>query len=82
MELAEHLIPLADIEISKRIERIFKQNKIKFYLKDSKKDFANGGDVIDGMPIANSEFISCLNATFISNLPSAIRLANKFNFFT
>lgn len=35
VELAEHLIPLADIEVSKRIERIFKQQKIKFYLKDS-----------------------------------------------
>ena len=28
VELAEHLIPLADIEISKRIVRFFKQNKI------------------------------------------------------
>lgn len=34
VELSEHLIPLADIEVSKRIERIFKQNKIKFYLND------------------------------------------------
>ncbi len=34
VELAEHLIPLADIDVSKRIERIFKQNKIKFYLND------------------------------------------------
>ena len=34
VELAEHLIPLADIEVSKRIERIFKQQKIKFYLND------------------------------------------------
>jgi len=31
VELAEHLIPLADIDVSKRVERIFKQNKIKFY---------------------------------------------------
>ena len=35
VELAEHLCPLADIEVSKRIERIFKQKKIKFYLSDS-----------------------------------------------
>lgn len=34
VEMAEHLIPLADIEVSKRIERIFKQNKIKYYLTD------------------------------------------------
>ena len=40
-ELAEHLIPLADIDVSKRIERIFKQNKIKFYLNDSVKKIAD-----------------------------------------
>lgn len=34
VEMAEHLIPLADIDVSKRIERIFKQRKIKFYLND------------------------------------------------
>ena len=34
VEMAEHLIPLADIEVSKRIERIFKQKKISFYLND------------------------------------------------
>ena len=34
VEMAEHLVPLADIEVSKRVERIFKQNKIKFYLND------------------------------------------------
>ena len=34
VELAEHLCPLADIEVSKRIERIFKQKKIKYYLND------------------------------------------------
>lgn len=34
VEMAEHLIPLADIEVSKRIERIFKQKKVKLYLND------------------------------------------------
>lgn len=31
VEMAEHLLPLADIEVSKRVERIFKTQKIKFY---------------------------------------------------
>ena len=31
VEAAEHLLPLADVEISKRLERIFKTKKIKFY---------------------------------------------------
>lgn len=30
-EFAQNLLPLADIEVSKRIERIFKTKKIKFY---------------------------------------------------
>ena len=34
VEMAEHLIPVADVEVSKRIERIFKQKKIQFFLKD------------------------------------------------
>lgn len=35
VEMANHLIPVADIEVSKRIERIFKQKKIKIFLQDS-----------------------------------------------
>lgn len=31
VELAPHLLPIADIEVSKRLERIFKSEKIKFY---------------------------------------------------
>ena len=42
VELAEHLIPPADVEVSKRIERIFKQKKIKFYLKDCVESILNG----------------------------------------
>ena len=34
VELAEKLIPPADIEVSKRLERTYKQKKIKFYLND------------------------------------------------
>ncbi len=41
VEMAEHLIPLADIEVSKRIERIFKQKKIKFYLNNSVEKIEN-----------------------------------------
>lgn len=41
VEYAEHLIPAADIEISKRIERIFKQKGIKYYLNDTVKHIEN-----------------------------------------
>ncbi len=40
-EMAEHLIPLADVEVSKRVERIFKQKGIKFYLNDSIQSIEN-----------------------------------------
>lgn len=35
VEAAEHLLPLADTEVSKRVERIFKQKKVKFYLQNT-----------------------------------------------
>ncbi len=41
VEMAEHLIPLADVEVSKRVERIFKQKKIKFYLNDCVEKIEN-----------------------------------------
>lgn len=53
VELAEHLLPLADIEVSKRIERIFKQNKIKFYTNNhiesikEKTVYLSGGETIE-----------------------------------
>ena len=52
-EIAEHLLPNADIEVSKRIERIFKQNGITFYLKnriekiDGRTVFLQNGEEIN-----------------------------------
>ena len=31
VELAERLLPLADVDVSKRLDRLFKKNKIKFF---------------------------------------------------
>lgn len=53
VELAEHLLPLADIEVSKRVERIFKAKKIKMFLANSvekiedKKVYLSSGDVLE-----------------------------------
>lgn len=53
VELASHLLPLADIEVSKRVERIFKTEKIKFYTETSvekiedKKVILTNGDVLE-----------------------------------
>ena len=53
VEMGEHLIPIADIEVSKRIERIFKQNKINYFVNDyiskieNKVVTLNSGKVIE-----------------------------------
>lgn len=53
IEAAEHLLPLADVEVSKRIERIFKSKKIKMYLSngvqkiEDKKVYLSSGDIIE-----------------------------------
>lgn len=52
-ETAEHLLPLADVEVSKRVERIFKMKKIKMYLNnglqkiEDKKVYLSSGDIIE-----------------------------------
>ena len=57
VELAEHLIPLADIEVSKRIERIFKQKKIKYFLADSIATIENKTVSLRSGNIINPDFI-------------------------
>ncbi len=53
VEMVEHLLPVADIEVSKRVERIFKAKKIKTYLSNSvekienKKVYLTSGDVLE-----------------------------------
>ena len=39
VEMAEHLLPLADVEVSKRLERIFNTKGLKFYTKNSVQSF-------------------------------------------
>ena len=50
----------------------------KSYLNDSKTDFTNGGHVLDGVPLANSEFNSCINKidNAINNINNII---NRYN---
>lgn len=53
IEAAEHLLSLADVEVSKRIERIFKSKKIKMYLSngvekiDGRKVYLSSGEVLE-----------------------------------
>ena len=42
VEVAKNLLPIADIEVSKRVERIFKSKKIKSYTGTSVESVVNG----------------------------------------
>ena len=57
VELAEHLLPLADIEVSKRVERIFKTKKIKFYTKTSVEKIENGSVTLSNGEVINPDFV-------------------------
>ena len=57
VELAEHLIPLADIEVSKRIERIFKQKKVKYYTQDCVEHINNKKVTLKSGTILEPDFI-------------------------
>jgi len=52
VEYAEHLLPIADIDISKRVERIFKSKKIKIYTSNTvekiedKKVILKSGEIL------------------------------------
>lgn len=61
VELAEHLLPLADIEVSKRLERIFKSKKIEFFTSTSveKVDY-------DGNTNGNECKVTLSNGTVLS----------------
>lgn len=57
VELAPHLVPLADIEVSKRIERIFKTRKIKFYTQTSVEKIENKTVTLSNGETINPEII-------------------------
>ena len=57
LEKACNLIPLADIDVSKRIERIFKQNKIKYYTNNSIKSIVDKKVTLETGEVLEPEFI-------------------------
>ncbi len=69
VETAEHLIPLADIEVSKRIERIFKQKGIKYYTNNSINKISNKSVFLNTGEELNPEII----------LVAAGRIPNNIN---
>ena len=57
VELAPHLLPLADIEVSKRIERIFKTNKIKFYTQTTVEKIEKNTVTLSNGEVISPEFV-------------------------
>lgn len=54
VEVAKNLLPLADIEVSKRVERIFKQKKIKFFTETAVENADNGE-----VTLSNGQILNC-----------------------
>lgn len=57
VELAEHLLPLADVEVSKRVERIFKSKKIKFFTSTSVDKIENKTVILSNGEVLNPDFV-------------------------
>ncbi len=53
VEVGKNLLPIADIEVSKRVERLFKMKKVKFYTETS-VDKVEGGQVY----LSNGEILT------------------------
>lgn len=57
VELADRLVPLADWEVSKRVERIFKMKKIKTYLSTSVAKIENKNVILSNGEVLTPECI-------------------------
>ena len=57
VEIAEHLLPLADVEVSKRVERIFKSKKIKFYTSNGVEKVENRNVTLKSGEVLTPELV-------------------------
>lgn len=57
IEIAPNLLPLADTEVSKRLERIFKSNKIKYFTSTRIKEIKNKQVTLTNDEVLNPEII-------------------------
>lgn len=88
IELAPHLLPLADTEVSKRIERIFKTRKIKFYTNTSVEKIENNtAQLSNGETITPEKILVAIgrtpnkcekikNVAYIGDMTGEIQLAH------
>jgi len=88
VEMAAHLVPPADVEVSKRVERIFKQRGIKFYLNDCVEKLENKTVFLKSGAVLTPDIIlaaagrvpvtcpNCDNAKIIGDSCGEIQLAH------
>lgn len=57
VEIAERLLPLADLEISQRLERIFKMARVKMYLSTSVKEIQDKKVTLSNGEILEPDFV-------------------------
>lgn len=57
IEIADRLLPLADFEISQRLERVFKMSKIKTYLSTSVKEIQDKKVTLSSGEILEPDFV-------------------------
>ncbi len=88
VELAPHLLPIADVEVSKRVERIFKCEKIKFYTQTSVEKIEDRTVILSNGETVEPELIlaaigRCANehdkvdgVTYIGDVSGEIQLAH------
>lgn len=59
IELAQNLLPLADLDVSKRLERLFKKDKIKFFTGTKIEKIENKTVTLENGQILNPDIILC-----------------------
>lgn len=59
VELAQNLLPIADIDVSKRIERLFKKDKIKFFTDTKIEKIENKTVTISNGQVLTPDIILC-----------------------
>ena len=76
IEIAENLLPLADVEVSKRVERIFKARGIEFYTKTSVEKIEKQESFVK-VHVSNGKIIEAIDGvTYIGDVAGSIQLAH------
>ncbi len=57
VEIAKNIVPIADTEVSSRIERLLKKNRVQLFVDSSIKDFSNGKVTLSNEKVIDADII-------------------------